>query len=450
MASPRDAARVLVIGKDARTDALVTGLTESLHKPLLYGISEFRAPGMLEKCEKLYSNVSLVDVDEIARIAADVRPDLVVIGPEEPLAAGVVDRIEADLDVPCFGPRRELAMIEASKTWTRQLLTKYHIAGNPDYRVFRSRDGLAEYAKSLGNFVVKPDGLTGGKGVKLWPEHFNTVESALHYAHQLLEDDGVVLIEEALEGEEFSLQSLCDGSVVVHTPLIQDHKRAEVGDTGPNTGGMGSYSCADFSLPFLSDEELVAARQINERVAAALKAETGQPYRGVLYGGFIATRNGVRLIEYNCRFGDPEAMNVMPLLESDLLDLCWDVAIGQLNPAAVSFRQKAVVCKYVVPAGYPTKKEAGGKVILDEMHIDPEHARYYWAAVERIGADIVLTGSRAIACVGIGDSVADAEAYAAKLIETVQGPVRHRADIGTEEVLARRVEHMQRIRASQS
>jgi phosphoribosylamine--glycine ligase len=209
--------------------------------------------------------------------------------------------------------------------------------------------------EELGDFVVKPDGLTAGKGVKVFGEHLHSIDQAFAYATEVLETHPRVQIEERLEGEEFSLQTITDGRSVIHCPLVQDHKRAFAGDQGPNTGGMGSYSCADFSLPFLSDADVLQAHIISEKVIEALNAETGRPYKGVLYGGFIATADGVRLIEYNARFGDPEAMNVLPILDADFADLCFSVAEGTLGDTSWSFQSRATVCKYVVPEAYPDK-----------------------------------------------------------------------------------------------
>jgi phosphoribosylamine--glycine ligase len=373
---------------------------------------------------------------------------LAVIGPEEPLAIGFVDRLEDDLGVACFGPRSELAQIETSKSWARELIAEFGIPGNPEHRVFRSERGLRDYLMQLGSFVVKPDGLTGGKGVRVSGEHLANVEAGLEYACEVLGQDGVVLIEERLEGEEFSLQTITDGRTNIHCPVVQDHKRAREGDTGPNTGGMGSYSCADHGLPFIEPTELDMARAINERVIAALAQKTGKPYRGVLYGGFMSTADGLRLIEYNARFGDPEAMNVLSILDSDLLELCWSAAIGELHTVAVNFATKATVCKYIVPAAYPKPKGAGDVIDVDVAAFDADpNAHLYWAAVNEVESKILMTGSRALAVVGVADSLPDAERFAENATGYVRGPVRHRRDIGTAQALARRVLHMESLRS---
>ena len=199
-----------------------------------------------------------------------------------------------------------------------------------------------------------------------------------------------VQIEERLEGQEFSLQTITDGESVVHCPLVQDHKRAEEGDTGPNIGGMVSYSCADFSLPFLTDADVLQAHTISEKVIEAIGRETGRPYKGVLYGGFIATADGVGLIEYNARFGDPEAMNVLPILDADFAELCSAVAEGTLGDVRWSFQPQATVCKYIVPESYPERSE------LTRLDVSPSEmesfgARWFWAACEQVGEEISMT-----------------------------------------------------------
>jgi phosphoribosylamine--glycine ligase len=185
-------------------------------------------------------------------------------------------------------------------------------------------------------------------------DHFTSKDEALALCAQILKDSASVIVEEKFDGEEFSLQCLCDGKTVVARPLVQDHKRRFDGDQGPNTGGMGSYSLPDHSLPFLKPSDIEEGLDITRRVAAALLAETGNPYKGVMYGGFIATKNGARLLEYNARFGDPEAMNILPLLKTDFVDVCRHIIDGTLDrlqidspprqPSANTSCRKATAC----------------------------------------------------------------------------------------------------------
>jgi phosphoribosylamine--glycine ligase len=444
--------RIVGVGKDARTDALVAATAASASNPRLFALSELRdPPGLLRLCERVERG-SLTDLAWLASATRELEPDLVIVGPEEPLAAGYVDLLE-EMGIPAFGPPKELAAIESSKAWARQLLDKHQIPGNPAYRTFKKSEahGLRSYVEELGEFVVKPDGLTAGKGVKVSGEHLHTVNEALAYCLEVLEIHPRVQIEQKLEGEEFSLQTITDGESVVHCPLVQDHKRAFDGDRGPNTGGMGSYSCADFSLPFLTDADVLQAHTISERVIEAIASETGRPYRGVLYGGFIATADGIRLIEYNARFGDPEAMNVLPILDADFAELAFAVAEGTLAHASWSFQHRATVCKYVVPERYPEKSEAQ-KLGIGAEELDEFPAAWFWAACEKRSQDIYMTSSRTGAFVGIGTSLGEAEAAAEQAVQELeQGrPIRHRRDIGTDDLVRRRIEHMEALRGAEA
>jgi phosphoribosylamine--glycine ligase len=439
-----DKLKVLVVGKDARTDAMAAACLAGPQPLELFAMSDMRTPGLMDKCQEVFIG-ALKDRAFRNRVVAELRPDLVLVGPEEPLADGFVDELEAE-GIPAFGPSRELAKIESSKSWAREILDRHDIPGNPEYRVIEEHRDLRPYMEQLGDFVIKPDGLTAGKGVRVFGEHMESIEEALEYAELLVDADGRVQIEERLQGEEFSLQTITDGTTAIHCPLVQDHKRAFVGDRGPNTGGMGSYSCPDFSLPFLAESDLAAAHAISERVIDALAREVGRPYRGVLYGGFIATAGGVQLIEYNARFGDPEAMNVLPLLQADFVELCVAVTRGELGGVDASFAPRATVCKYVVPADYPDTAPAPGRIAIpDDLPSDDTH--WYWSACRQEGAHVALTGSRSGAAVGIGDTLEQAERLAEQAAGRVEGDVRHRSDIGRPEIVEARIEHMASLRA---
>jgi phosphoribosylamine--glycine ligase len=437
----------LVIGKDGRTDCIGEAVCSS--GGTLYSLCEFANPGLKRK-SKVFRVGRTDDVPGVVALAAELKPDLAIIGPEEPLAAGLVDALQGGLGIPCVGPTKSLARLETSKAFTRRLSSKYDIAGNVEYMVFDSLDGLPAYLQHLGEFVIKPDGLTGGKGVKVFGDHLHSLAEALAYAKVCLER-GPVVVEEKLDGEEFSLQSFCDGEYVVDMPPVQDHKRAHEYDSGPNTGGMGSYSCEDRSLPFLAKDDLEAASAVNRAVARALYAEFGQPYRGILYGGFMATAKGIRLLEYNARFGDPEALNVLPLLETNFLAICEAITTGRLSRLNISFRDRATVCKYVVPKGYPTNPVRNVAIDLDRVPEYPsDRLRTYFAAVEERDGSILLTGSRALAFVGMGHSLDDAERIAERAASSVEGPVDHRRDIGTTKLIRRRVDHIKRLRGTDS
>ncbi len=423
-----------LIGKDGRTSAIARCLRESprvgIEPPVL---SEWRE----ESGEKAIANV--------LRRARELKPDFVIVGPEGPLADGVVDALQERLEIPCIGPTKALARLESSKAFTRQLVSEFGIAGNPEYRVFQDLRGLDSYLRKLGEYVVKPDGLTGGKGVKISGEHLHSLQQAMDYCAELLLRHAAVVIEEKLDGEEFSLQSFCDGIEVKDMIVVQDHKRAWEGDTGPNTGGMGSYSCENHSLPFLRAEHLEQASAINRAVGQALRLKMRQKYKGVLYGGFMATRHGVRLLEYNARFGDPETLNVLSLLKTDFVDICEAIIEEKLDRLPIAFEKRATVCKYVVPEGYPDAPARDKRIDLSEAPKESEKLRVYHAAVERKGEDLYLTGSRALAFVGIGKDLEEAQGIAEEAASAVKGPVWHRRDIGTEQLVRRRIAHMRSL-----
>lgn len=438
--------RVLLIGNGAREHAIAEAIQRSARSPRLWSFMKTDNPGIASLSEK----ACLGRYDEPASIVAFARDsgvEFAVVGPEEPLAHGVVDALAA-AGIPAVGPTRSLARLETSKSFTRNLLEKYDIPGNPRFRNFASTDGIDTFLDGLDGVVLKPDGLTGGKGVLVQGDHFQTATEALEHCRDILRSHPGVTIEEKLEGEEFSLQCLSDGRTVVATPPVQDHKRRFAGDSGPNTGGMGSYSCADHLLPFLGADAVAEGLSITRKVARAIHQETGVPYKGVLYGGFMLTRTGVKLIEYNARFGDPEAMNILPLLRTDFIDLCRAIIDGKLDALDIVFENRATVCKYIVPRGYglpedPAEAASGSSPITIG---DVRTARLYYSSIDRRPDGLYMTSSRAIGVVGIADDLPEAERIAETGVAGVHGAVDHRPDIGTGPLIRKRVEHMQRIK----
>ncbi len=430
--------KALLIGSGARENAIADSLLHGGTE--LFAFMSNRNPGIYKRC-KSYELGKVTDVAAVKAFATRVNPDVAVVGPEAPLAAGVVDELQS-IGIKCFGPAKELAQLETSKSFTRQLLERHRIDASPEFRVFDRNSSETEirgFLKELGGYVVKPDGLTGGKGVRVSGEHIRSSEEALRYCKEVFELHGSVIIEEKLDGEEFSLQSITDGTTVIDCPVVQDHKRAFEDDSGSNTGGMGSYSDANHLLPFLKAEHVERAHEITEKVAAALRKEIGL-YKGVMYGGFILTKKGVKLLEYNARFGDPEAMNVLPLLKTNFAEVCMAVANGELHKIRPEFEKKATVCKYVVPAGYPDNPQPGKIDVPKESK-----ALTFYAAVDENPDGIYTTKSRAVAFVGIAESIGAAEKIAEDAASKVKGAVYHRKDIGTEKLIQKRVEHMKRL-----
>ena len=437
---------VLLIGNGAREHAIAEAIRRSAQTPRLYSFMKTNNPGIASLSEK----ICLGRYDEpeaIVAFARDAGVAFAIVGPEDPLSHGVVDALTA-AGIPAVGPTRSLARLETSKSFTRNLLEKYDIPGNPRFRNFTSLDGIGAFLGELDGIVLKPDGLTGGKGVLVQGDHFQTRAEALEHCRDILRIHPGVTVEEKLEGEEFSLQCLSDGRTVVPTPPVQDHKRRFVGDSGPNTGGMGSYSCADHLLPFLDANAVAEGLAITRKVAEAIRLETGIPYKGVLYGGFMLTRTGVKLIEYNARFGDPEAMNTLPLLKTDFIDVCGAIIEGTLDRLNIEFEKKASVCKYIVPKGYglpkdhPDAQSTSAKIEMGDVG----KARLYYASVDKRADGLYMSTSRAIGVVGIADSLGEAEQIAEKAVSAIKGPVDHRPDIGTKPLIEKRIRHMQQIR----
>jgi phosphoribosylamine--glycine ligase len=250
------------------------------------------------------------------------------------------------------------------------------------------------------------------------------------------------VLEERLLGEEFTLQAFVDGNHLVPMPLVQDHKRAFEGDAGPNTGGMGSYSMQNHMLPFVKEVDFQKALAIMQSVVAAME-RTGSPYKGILYGQFMNTAQGPKVIEFNARFGDPEAMNVLSLLSSDLSEIVCRICEGSLASSHVTFEPMATVCKYLVPKGYPDMPHAGDSITLPADH----QALLYYANVEKTASGTLVTQtSRTLAYVGIGETLEEAELNAEQAASAVRGAVRYRRDIGTRALLDRRIAHMKELR----
>ncbi|MCK4756938.1 MAG: phosphoribosylamine--glycine ligase [Thermoplasmata archaeon] len=434
--------KVLVVGGGAREHAIVEALDKDDAE--LYVVMKNRNPGIARLCRDILY-IPETEVEKIVDWASGIGIEMAIIGPEGPLEAGLVDELR-EVGIPCVGPTKDLAKLETSKSFTRGLFEKYDIPGNAKYAAFHNMEGVREWLEKLGEYVIKDDGLCGGKGVKLSGEHLATIDDGVAYAEECIRKHGAVVIEEKFIGEEFSLQALSDGFTVIGSPLAQDHKRAYEGDTGPNTGGMGSYSDNDHSLPFLRESDYEEALAITQKTCDALREECGEPYKGVMYGGFIATKDGVKCVEFNARFGDPEAMNVLPILESSFLKICQAIVDGTLRPEMADYMKKATVCKYIVPKGYGVKSLAGAEITLDEDHIKTVGARLYYASVNEENGKVYTTSSRSLAVIGIADDIAEAERVCESALESIKGEVFMRHDIGTPDAIEKRIKRMRGIR----
>ncbi len=434
---------ILIIGSGAREHVLAYSISESDSQNRLYCIGSTVNPAIKELCYD-YTVGDITDVEFILQSITSWNIGLAVIGPEAPLSTGVADALRAE-GIPVFGPDRSLARIETSKSYTRDLLETIVPESSPIYQVIRNEAEAEKLLGRLGDYyVIKADGLMGGKGVQVAGDHLHNHQEALSYVKELLQSSTQCVIEEKLIGQEFSLMTITDGETSIHLPAVQDHKRAYNGDKGPNTGGMGSYTDTDHSLPFLSEEDIVSARELNEKVIGALAEDNGKPYRGVLYGGFMAVDDGVMIIEYNARFGDPEVMNLLSVVQTDFSELFYQAAVGTLKEVTIDLLPKASVCKYVVPEGYPTVSNKGAEIDISKID---DSCRLFLGSVDLKEGRLVTGGSRTAACIAIGDTIEEAERIAEAQIRRINGDLFHRDDIGTTPLIELRIKAMKDLRA---
>jgi phosphoribosylamine--glycine ligase len=424
---------VLLIGGGGREHAIARALEDS--EADLYACAGNRNPG-IARIASGFETLETTDPEAVVDYAEEIDATIAVIGPEAYLEAGVADALEA-VGVYPFGPKESEARIETDKAFQREFMQEHDIPGCPDFRTFDDMEAACEFIDEYdGDLAIKPVGLTGGKGVKVIGDQV-TAEEGKEYIRDA--DYDRIVLEERLIGEEFTVQAFVANGEFRTAPAVQDHKRAYEGDEGPNTGGMGSYSDASNELPFMSESEYDDAVSIIEATVDAL-----DDYRGILYGQFMLTTTGPRVVEFNARFGDPEAMNTLPVLETDFLDVLTAARDGEALPE-LDFAAQATVCKYAVPEGYPTDPEAGAKVQVDEESAGD--ALLYYASVDERDDGIYTTTSRSFALVGVADSIAEAEEIAEDALAVAgEEGLRVRHDIGKADLIQRRIDHMNELR----
>ena len=398
--------RVLVVGAGGREHALVRALLRSRRRPELIA-----APGNAgiarDRVECL--EVAADDVDGIVRTARDREASLVVVGPEAPLVAGVVDAL-SDAGIAAFGPSAAAARVEGSKTHAKELMRDVGIP-TAGYAVFRDREeALAHVACASYPAVLKADVLAAGKGVIVAQDEREAREAIDEFFVEKRFGQTEVVIEEFLEGEELSLLALCDGERALPMAPAQDYKRIHDGDEGPNTGGMGSYS----PVPGIDSEHAeVLARAIHQPLVDEL-CRRGTPYHGVLYAGLMMTTAGPKVLEYNCRFGDPETQAVLPRLRSDLLELERSTRPGGLAGAPLEWSTEWAVTVVLASRGYP-ESSSGGDEIKGLRSIDSLEAEVLHAGTAEEDGRIVTAGGRVLNVTGFGGTPGEARdrAYSA-------------------------------------
>lgn len=414
--------KLLVVGGGGREHAIIKKLKESKKVDIIYCLP---GNGGIER-DAACVPIGASDIDGIVKFAVEKKIDLTVVAPDDPLVLGAVDALEA-AGIPCFGPNKKAAVIEGSKVFSKDLMKKYGIP-TAAYEVFTDMEKALAYVKTAPiPTVVKADGLALGKGVVIAETH----EEAEKAVRSMMEDKvfgesgARVVIEEFLEGPEVSVLSFTDGKTVVPMVSSMDHKRAHDGDEGPNTGGMGTVA----PNPYYTDE---IAKQCMETIFLptmnAMNAE-GRTFRGCLYFGLMLTKSGPKVIEYNCRFGDPETQVVLPLLESDLVDIMFATRNGTLSETPVKFSDGAACCVILASEGYPVKYEKGYEITMPKTM--PADTQVFVAGAKLEGSRLLTSGGRVL---GVTATAADLPAAIEKTYEAV--PLVHfdnafyRKDIG--------------------
>jgi phosphoribosylamine--glycine ligase len=417
--------KVLLVGSGGREHALAWGLSRGP------GVERILvAPGNagVEDIAERHP-VDATDVPALVELARSERVDLVVVGPEAPLVDGLVDALEA-AGIAAFGPRREAARIEGSKSWAKEVC---EAGGVPvaRSRTFTSFDEAAAYLEELpAPYVVKADGLAAGKGVVVTDDRAEA-ERALkeRLVDRVFGEAGAsVLVEEHLEGEEVSAFALTDGKTVLPLVLARDFKRASDGDEGPNTGGMGAHSPVPFAEPHLPEIERIL------RDSVAGMAASGVEYRGLLYAGLMLTADGPKVLEFNCRFGDPETQVVVPRLRSDLAEALSAAATGRLSEVSLEWSAEACVTVVMASGGYPGDYGTGLPIEGLDQVAGPDVVVFH-AGTERREGRVVTAGGRVLAVSGLGPDVAAARgrAYEACSLLSFEG-MHYRRDIAKEVV----------------
>ncbi|TKR26389.1 phosphoribosylamine--glycine ligase [Natronomonas salsuginis] len=425
---------VLLVGGGGREHAIARAVARA-EDGELYACASNRNPG-IDAIASGYETIDETDGDAIVEYAESVGATLAAVGPESALNAGVADALD-DAGIYAFGPREAEARIETDKAFQREFMAEHSIPGCPTFATFESGEEAADYIREYdGDLAIKPRGLTGGKGVRVIGDQITEAEGIEFVLGSEYES---FVLEERLIGEEFTIQAfVADGEYRV-SPAVQDHKRAFEGDEGPNTGGMGSYSDSTPQLPFMTEADYDDAVEVIDAVVEAMP-----DYKGILYGQFMLTTEGPKVVEFNARFGDPEAMNTLPVLATDFVDLLVAGREGESLPE-LEFEPKATVCKYAVPEGYPTDPKAGAKVAINAESAGD--AQLFYASVDAREDGIYTTTSRSFAVVGVADSIAEAEAVVEDAFDrTGTDGLRVRHDIGTAKLVQTRIDHMRELR----
>ena len=423
---------ILVVGGGGREHTIIRKLKES---PLVGTIYALPGNGGIA-ADAICVPIGAKDIDGIADFAQKNAIDFAVVAPDDPLVLGAVDRLEA-LGIPCFGPRANAAIIEGSKVFSKNLMKKYGIP-TAEYEVFTDADAALAYLETAPiPTVIKADGLALGKGVIIAETREDAKEAVLSMMQDKVfgESGSRVVIEEFLEGPEVSVLSFTDGETVKPMVSSMDHKRALDGDMGLNTGGMGTIAPNPYYTDAIAE---ICMEKIFLPTIRAMKAE-GRTFKGCLYFGLMITKDGPKVIEYNCRFGDPETQVVLPLLESDLFTVMQATANGTLAETDVVFSSGAAACVVLASKGYPGKYDTGLPMTLPKESEREVGADIYVAGAKLDGEVLRTAGGRVLGCVKVDETLEKAIAGAYRLADQVSFDNAYcRRDIGQKALRAKK------------
>ena len=425
---------ILLVGSGGREDAIARKINE---KDTLYSVLLNENPSIMRMSHK-YIMYERDSDEKIVEFAQKNNIDIAFIGPDDILNTDLNDTLLKN-HIPTASPSRNAARIETSKEYMRYIMNKYNIDGNIPNDIFTDAGVAGNFIKnSSKEYAIKPIGLTGGKGVMVMGIQLKDKNEAIEYAISIINKDGKVLLEEKQIGEEFSLQAFTDGKTVVHAPIAQDYKRLYENDLGPNTGGMGSITDRDFSLPFIRPDQKENAMRILNDIVNALREE-GNPFSGVIYGQFMADKNSLKVIEINSRFADPEGINVLTLLKTNIVDIFLDIYSKTLKNN-IKFNSMATALKYIVPSGYgidPVETE-----LLIENNIESDNLKLYYAAVSGTMNRVRTSHSRSLALIGIAKSIYEASDIVEQNIHKISGNYYIRHDIGSREMVGSKIKNL--------
>ncbi len=420
--------KIMVIGGGGREHAIIKKLKKNPRVTEIYALP---GNGGIAK-DAVCVDIGAKDIEKIVAFAKENQIDFAVVAPDDPLVLGAVDALNA-VGVPCFGPNANAAIIEGSKAFSKELMKKYSIP-TAEYRVFSDMSKALEYIENCKiPVVIKADGLALGKGVIIAQTKQEAEDAVISMMEDKVfgESGSKVVIEEFLSGPEVSVLAFCDGKTIVPMVSSMDHKRALDGDKGLNTGGMGTIA----PNPFYTDE---IAKECMEKIflptVNAMLSE-GRPFKGCLYFGLMLTENGPKVIEYNCRFGDPETQVVLPLLESDLLDIMLAVSNGTLADAEVKFSKGAACCVIVASKGYPEHYEKGFEITLPE---ESDGSEIFVAGAKLADGKLVSSGGRVLGVTACANTLEAAIEKAYSEVEKVKfDNAFYRKDIGARAMSAK-------------